>query len=284
MKRRKCIVGGILLLLSAVLPLSASAADTPLTLLNKSMSPEDGTLAFELWNTGDKTITAWRLSLAYDDGTGRSRRSVLDQDFALAPAMRDEAESAGPAAAIERPILPGEVASAAWRVELPGVDAEFSALSLRVVAVVFEDGSFAGEGEVSEAILSARAARIGEMKRVVDLLKEARDTGKTPWTVKGTLAARARQLREESHDSGLSDGRRREVAAQLSAARLEAAELLESLAGSIVGEAAGGDARAIDRTITGLEEQIASAGRLDAGGKNPSRGASGVQDRTGVQR
>lgn len=284
MKRNKCIVAGTLLLLSVAVPIRASAADTPLTLLNKSMRSEDGTLAFELWNTGDQPITAWRLSLAYDDGTGRSRRSVLDQDFALAPAHREEAESAGAEAAIERPILPGELAAAAWHLELPGGDSEFSALSLRVVAVVFEDGSFAGDAEVSKSILSARAARLGELRRVVGLLRETRDSGKASGATKQTLAARARQLREESQDFRFPDGRRREVAAQLSAARLEAAELLESLARSIGGEAAGGEGGILDRTIEGLEEQIASAGGLEAEGRNSSAGGSGVQARAGVQR
>ena len=89
MKRKKCFVASTLLLLAVGMPAGAKSADTPLTVLNKSMSSQEGSLSYDLWNTGDKPITAWRLSLAYDDGTGRGRRSVLDQDFALTPVSRD---------------------------------------------------------------------------------------------------------------------------------------------------------------------------------------------------
>ena len=70
MKQRKCLVGGALLLFLAVLPGVASGAAVPLTILNKTMNLQDRTLSFDLWNTSDKTIAAWRLSLAFDDGFG----------------------------------------------------------------------------------------------------------------------------------------------------------------------------------------------------------------------
>lgn len=287
MKRKKCFPGGILLLVSAVLPSGAIGAVTPLTVLNKSMSSEESSLSFDLWNTSDKMITAWRLSLAYDDGTGKSRQSVLDQDFALSPERRGEGQPARRGSRIESPLLPGEVASAVWEIELPGVDQEHSALSLRVVAVVFEDRSFVGDPEVSRAILSARSVRLEEMRSALVLLKASRDTGQSRGVVKGWLATRARELREESQDTRLSDGLRREVAAQKSAAKLEVAELLESLGASVTVDGIGGEDRVLEGAIQQLEERIAAGdgrNRREAGDRHPDPARSWLQSRDGVQR
>lgn len=60
--------------------------------------------------------------------------------------------------------------------------------------MVFEDGSFAGEAEVSTAILAARAARLEEMKRALGLLRQARTMGQRGVLAKESLAARAREL------------------------------------------------------------------------------------------
>ena len=287
MKRKKCFVGGILLMLSAVSSPGASGAGTPLTVLNKSMSSEEGTLSFDLWNSSDKMITAWRLSLAYDDGTGKSRRSVLDQDFAFSPVGGGEGKVASPGIRIESPLLPGQVASAAWEIDLPGADMELSALSLRVVAIVFEDKSFAGDREVSRAILSARSARLEEMKSALGLLKATRATDQTGAEVKGLLATRARELREESQDSRLSDGLRREVAAQMSAAKLEVAELLESLEASVTRDGIGTDDGVLYGAIVKLEEQISAGegrGGSETGARLPEPRGSGLQSKLGVQR
>jgi len=259
MKRRKCFVGGALLLFMAALATSAAGETAPLTLMNKSLSPEDRVLSFDLWNTSGKVITAWRLSLAYDDGSGKSRRSVLDQDFAFTAASRGDTAVASPAIGIEGPILQGEVVASQWAVELPEGRSEASALSLRVVAVVFEDGSFEGDPEVSRAILAARSARLVEIKRTVAFLRRARSVGRSRGSIEKSLADKAAALRLESQDSSLSDGLRREVAAQLSATRLEMAELLASLETSVAVDTGAGDSGAIDSAITGLQAQVAAA-------------------------
>jgi hypothetical protein len=287
MKRKKSFAAGILLASSAVLTSGAFGAGAPLTVLNKSRSSEEGSLSFDLWNTSDKMITAWRLSLAYDDGTGKGRRSVLDQDFALSPVRPGEGQTASPGDRIEGPLLPGEVASAAWEVELPGAGLEHSALSLRAVAVVFEDGSFAGDREASRAILSARRVRLEEMRSALGLLRATRDTGRTRGIVKGMLATKARELREESQDTRLSDGLRREVAAQKSAAKLEVAELLESLEASVTGDGFGIEDRVLERVIQQLEGQVAAGdGRhgREMGTRYPDPERSGLQSGEGVQR
>ncbi len=266
MKRKKYLAAGALLLFLTVLPAGASAGTVPLTILNKSMSSEEPLLSFDLWNTSDKAITAWRLSLAYDDGFAKSKRSVLDQDFALTVASRGEIEPASVGNRIERPILPGEVASSQWSLELPEQRAQTAALSLRVAAVVFEDGSYAGDPEVSRAILAGRSARLEEMKNTIGFLRRARAAGQRGGSAKQSLAARARELREESQDPALSDGLRREVAAQLSAAKMEGAELLESLEASLTVEVGRGDGEVLDAAIAGLEEQVlAGEGRADRG-------------------
>ena len=283
MKRKKCFAAGALLLFAAFLPSGASGGTVPLTILNKSVSPEDRLLSFDLWNTSERVITAWRLSLAFDDGFAKSRRSVLDQDFALTAPSRGEIEPASVGNRIESSILPGEVASSQWSIELPEQRAETAALSLRVAAVVFEDGSYAGDPEVSRAILAGRSARLEEMKSTISFLRRARTAGQRGGSARQSLAARARELREESQDPSLSDGLRREVAAQLSAAKLEGAELFESLEASLTVEVGRGGGEVLDAAITGLEEQIlAGEGRSDRGlaaksGAKASRAPKGVQ-------
>ncbi len=287
MKRKKCFTAGILLVLSAALTSGAFGSGAPLTVLNKSMSSDEGSLSFDLWNTSDRMITAWRLSLAYDDGTGKSRSSVLDQDFALSPVRPGEGQPASRGVGIEGPLFPGEVASAAWEVELPRAGLEPAALSLRAVAVVFEDGSFAGDREASRAILSARRVRLEEMKSALGLLRATRDKGRTRGAVQGLLATRARELREESQDTRLSDGLRREVAAQRSAAKLEVAELLESLEASATVDGFGIEDRVLESAIQQLEGRIAAGDGRDGrqmGARHPDPGRSGLQSREGVQR
>ena len=192
---------------------------------------------------------------------------MLDQDFALTAASREALKTADPGVGIERPIPPGEVASSAWTVELSDPGTQSTALSLRAVAVVFEDGSFAGDSEVARAILAARSARLKEMKKALVFLREARATGQGGIPMKESLAARARELRRESRDSLASDGLRREAAAQLSAAKLEVAELLENLESSIAVEVMDGDNTLLGSAITGLEAQIAAGrGPVSRGG------------------
>jgi hypothetical protein len=256
MKRKKCFLGGTLLLFVAALSTVAAAGTESLTILNKAIDPENRTLSFDLWNTTDKVITAWRLSLAHDDGFAKSRRSILDQDFALSASSRGNLEPAIRGARIEGPIRPGEVVSSEWGIELTEGGHETATLGLRVAAVVFEDGSFAGDPDGSRAILAARFARLEEMKQALEFLRATRAGGLRGGLARQKLAAKAQDLRDESRGSTMADGLRREVAAQLSAAKLEVAELLESLQGSIDVEAVVGEDRPIDTAIRGIQAQI----------------------------
>ena len=256
MKRKKCFLGGTLLLLLAALPTVTVAGTETLTILNKAISPENRTLSFDLWNTTDQVITAWRLSLAHDDGFGKSRRSMLDQDFALSASSGKNVEPAIRGARIEGPIQPGEVVSSQWGIELPEGGHETAALGLRVAAVLFEDGSFAGDPDGSRAILAARSARLEEMRQALDFLRETGAAGLRGGLAKRRFAAKAQELREESRGSKMADGLRREVAAQVSAAKLEVAELIESLQDSIGVEDWAGDNGPVDTAIRGLQAQI----------------------------
>lgn len=256
MKRKKCFLGGTLLLFVAALPTVAAAGTETLTILNKAISPENRTLSFDLWNTTDHVITAWRLSLAHGDGFGKSRRSILDQDFALSASRAGNVEPAIRGARIEGPIQPGEVVASEWGIELPTGGHEAAALGLRVAAVVFEDGSFAGDPDGSRAILAARSARLEEMRQALDFLRETGAAGLRGGLAKRRFAAKAQELREESRGSEMADGLRREVAAQMSAAKLEVAELLESLQDSIGVEVWTGDDGPVDTAIRDLQAQI----------------------------
>lgn len=256
MKRKKCFLGGTLLLLLAALPTVTVAGTETLTILNKAISPENRTLSFDLWNTTHQVITAWRLSLAHDDGFGKSRRSILDQDFALSPSSLGDVELAVRSIKTERPIQPGEVVSSEWGIELPDEGHDNAALGLRVAAVVFEDGSFAGDPDGSRSILGARSARLEEMRRALEFLRTTRAGGSQGGLARKKLSAKAQELRVESRGSAMADGFRREVAAQLSAAKLEVAELLETLEDTIEVETVVGNDRPIDTAIRGLQAQI----------------------------
>lgn len=256
MKRKKCFFGGTLLLFVAALPTVAAAGTETLTILNKTMSPENRTLSFDLWNTTDRVITAWRLSLAHDDGFGKSRRSILDQDFALSVSSAGNVKPAIRGAGIKGPIQPGQVVSSEWGIELPEGGHETAALGLRVAAVLFEDGSFAGDPDGSRAIFAARSARLEEMRQALDFLRATGAVGLRGGLAKRRLAAKAEELREGSRGSEMVDGLRREVAAQMSAAKLEMAELLDSLQVSIGVEARTGDDGPFDTAIRDLQAQI----------------------------
>jgi hypothetical protein len=175
------------------------------------------------------------------------------------------------------------VASSEWGIELPDGGAQTAALSLRVAAVVFEDGSFAGDPEVSRAILAARSARLEEMKQALAFLRGTRSSGQRGVVTKESLAARASELRRESRDSKLSDGLRREVAAQLSAAKLEVAELFESLGATIAVEVMVGGDGLIGSAISGLEAQIAVGEGRGSRDSSPEGGATTDRARKGVQ-
>lgn len=193
---------------------------TALKIFNKSFDSQAGQLGYELWNESDKTITAWRLSLARSDPQGNGQSSTLDQDyFDRQPAVELGADRG--------PIAPGASVAANWRLELDKKKAEFGALSLRVVAVVFDDLTWQGDPEAASIILASRQARVEEIGRVLEDLEKQNLRSFTGRDWSATFKQSARQLRLEGGDPESAPGRRREVAAVLSVTKLELAQWLE---------------------------------------------------------
>lgn len=201
------------------LPVSASEVKA-LKILEKTFDWETRELVYELWNGSDKTITAWRLSLARGDGEGHAQRSVLDQDFFdRGPVFEMDTRSG--------PIAPGTSLESQWRLEMPAEDSSSSTLSLKVTAIVFEDLTWEGESEVAALILEARAARVGEIGRLLTDLEEQESRSWSGHDWSSGFRDRARELKVVSEDSEGPAGTRREVAAVIAATRLELAQWLE---------------------------------------------------------
>lgn len=198
---------------------------TALKIRGKTFEPESKNLSYELWNESDQTITAWRLSLARSDPHGHAQKSMLDQDFF-------DLEG-GAARNGSGPLAPGLNALGQWRLDVGEEGSGPRALSLKVIAVVFEDSSWQGEQGAAEAILAAREARIEEVGKVLSTLEseDRRIRSRQDWTA--ALKQHASLLRRQGEDpEQLGDGRR-EVAAQLSATRLELAQWLDDAGNEI---------------------------------------------------
>ncbi len=95
-------------------PLAASEV-TALKILSKSFDTQTQQLGYELWNESDKTITAWRLSLARSDPHGHAQRSILDQDFFERPPSIELGSRLGP-------LAPGASLATHWRLGLEAAD------------------------------------------------------------------------------------------------------------------------------------------------------------------
>ena len=218
--RRTRVVILILLTLGLSLQDSAHCSEiTALKIRGKLFEPQSQELSYELWNESDKTITAWRLSLARSDPHGHAQKSILDQDFFDIDGSGSRAQSG--------PLAPGRSAPGKWRLDIGEEEPGIRALSLIVVAVVFEDSSWQGEPRAAEAILEAREARVEEIGRVLSSLESDKRglRSREDWTA--TLRQQSRLLRQQGVDREQLAGGRRESAAQISATRLELAQWLE---------------------------------------------------------
>jgi hypothetical protein len=172
-----------------------------------------------LWNESDRTITAWRLSLARSDRHGHAQKSSLDQDFFD---LDGAAASYG-----SGPLGPGENLPGKWHLDIGEEEPRGGALSVKVVAVIFEDATWQGDGRAVEGMLEAREARVAEIGKVLTTLEGAdrRFRSRQDWAL--TLKQQARRLRQQGQDQKLLAEGRRETAAQISAIRLELAQWLD---------------------------------------------------------
>ena len=198
---------------------------TALKIRGKNFEPESKNLTYALWNESDQTITAWRLSLARSDPHGHAQKSMLDQDFFDL--------DGGEARNGSGPLAPGLNRSGQWRLDVGEEGSGPRALSLKVIAVIFEDSSWQGEQQAAESILAAREARIEEIGSVLSILEseDRRIQSREDWIA--ALRQHANLLRRQAEDPDQLGGSRREVAAQLSATRQELAQWLEEAGNEI---------------------------------------------------
>lgn len=227
---------------------------TALRVIHKDFDPDGRELTYQLRNDSEKTITAWRLSLARGDVHGHSQKSTLDQDFYMnlsrpprsAGADVDELGDRGP-------IRPGGVFAASWRLGGARNDSQPRALSLKVMAVVFEDLSREGDPDVGRILLQARQKRVNELGRVLELVGRQGRQSLPREAQAASLRQHAQKLRRMSSSSEDKKVKEPELAAQLSATRMELAERLEAAAREV--EVAAMPGLEIQLLATALDEE-----------------------------
>ena len=207
-------------LLTAGTTLSSASDATALEIRHKHFDPSRQELSYELFNDSSRTMTAWRLSLARGDSHGHGNGSLLDQDFFEQAARAGSDGERGP-------LAPGASRVERWRLDVGSEDRGTIALSLRVVAVVFDDLDWQGEPEAAATILESRAHRVREIGRLVAALERGDGASRSRQTWSRELGERAERLRGESAQPGADGHLPREVAAQLSATRQELADWLD---------------------------------------------------------
>jgi hypothetical protein len=143
------LVAAALLLGSAV-----PAADLPLVVSQLVTGPGS---QVQLTNTGTQPVNAWSLAITTSAGAGRTHQEVRTVDAYLSEATRGIAGfpekldhlNAGQARVIQLDPLPADAA-------------------VRVVAVVLEDGTAAGDPNVIKSIFERRVIERDELRAVVE--------------------------------------------------------------------------------------------------------------------
>jgi len=189
----------------------------------KFFEPETGILKYELWNESNETATAWVLSLVRDQ-QGRGGAVLQFADFYMAV---DEVMGSSSYPNEIGPIAPGAVRSGEWRVPIRGGE-DLGPMSLKLVAVVYEDTSYQGDPDTAETVFAGRRARLGEIAGLLDQLKVSQrpDLG----GLLSGLAIQTETLRGQAESTASEAfGESAAVAGARSAARLELTEYLEWL-------------------------------------------------------
>lgn len=252
-------------------PLAASEVSA-MKVFDKSFDRQTQLLTYELWNESDKTITAWRLSLARSDLHGHALRSILDQDFFDRPPTAELRSRVGP-------IAPGGSLAAQWRLDLEGVGPGPSAVSLEIRAVVFDDLTWEGEPDAVAVILESRITRVEEIGRVLVDLEEQGHRLRSSQELSAALKQQARVLKQQAANPESPSAGRREAAAVLSATRLELAQWLEDAGRELA--LSPDAAEALDFLTAGLRERYELGLRATVGGGSA---ADSVPDMKGGER
>jgi len=180
-------------LIQAALILSAQHAfgESPSLIIDsKFLDLGSSRIAFELRNPTEKVATAWRLALVRIDESGAGVTTIRDQDYYMG--LGSEAH-AGPRS--RGPILPGRVGQEEWPIDASAA-IDGAQFSLRVLAVVFEDGSISGDAGSGNEILAARVARLDELEDHVEFLERGIESNEAPVDLIRTELTRLGRRRE----------------------------------------------------------------------------------------
>ena len=221
MRRTGFVILSCLILGFTQMPTQAASQVTALKVRHKTFDPDSRELGYELFNESGRTITAWRLGLARGDSQGNGQRSTLDQDFFERDAVTGLGLKRGP-------IRPGGSMAARWLLDSGLENSAREALSLRVIAVVFDDLTWQGEPGAVSILLEARSARVQEVGRLVADLERAERSSLAGAAWSAVLSEEAAWLKAQAgNEDELAPGAPREVAAVVSATRKELAKWLE---------------------------------------------------------
>ena len=208
---------------------AASTEPTALKIVNKSFDAESGKITFDLLNTSEKIITAWRLSEVFS-ADGRLGPEVLTATDAYSclhhpithpgpPRDREELERCGL-------IFPGQRV-ATEKLVTPMPSGGYPVVSLKVVGIVYEDVSYEGDPAVAAEFFAARAAGLEEVSRHLEIMRSLESAELSTDDLLERMGSWVLTLRGEGNDAAIASGMPAEAVMSLSATRRSAAEQLE---------------------------------------------------------
>lgn len=130
-----------------------------------SGSEQQPSYGLTLSNVSERTITAWRLSCVYSESDGRSAISSLESDAFLQYEWQLDSPQPGQGA-----VAPGEVFDIVIPRPAETVISLYEALACQVDAVLFADGSQAGDPAAAKLLFDGRARLAADAEEAIGLL------------------------------------------------------------------------------------------------------------------
>lgn len=170
---------------------------TGIRMVEKDYDPVTGQLSAVLRNESGKTLTAWRVSVVVARGT-EATNVLLDFDY--------HTQLSTAALQASRPerglLLPGEIRPLDLGVmnePMPMVSPP--AISLRLAAAIFEDGTTTGDSDAIEKIASDRLASLEELDRALQAVTEISGRQGEPRELASFLESHGQLLRTEKRST-----------------------------------------------------------------------------------
>lgn len=196
MRRLRLCLAALLVSWTAASGLLSGTEALRVEAIDKSVDRINGVLSVRLLNNHDKTVTAWVVSVVRVDDAGKGDTTLYGQDAFRGLDHPDPREIPG----LGGPIAPGDSILMEWPIG-QGAQTE-EQLSVRVLAVLFEDGSYAGNADQAQVMLSERRAEVEEIGALLARLADvAGDRAVVP-----TLRHEAERLRQEGQAVAVGSG------------------------------------------------------------------------------